>query len=168
MKGGANMNFKNLIRRIISFRDSIEDHMEAVAFAEEGFHDIAKEVIEHKVMMVSVVDKFSDNLIDYTVKFAERLNYGVVALNVLPVETKTIDSDIYCEFCNDFKRKCKKNVEKLRCACEERNIHFCHVVKYGKLDKFINDIHKEVPHIDYICTEPEGMRDTVPVFCVPH
>ena len=147
-------------------RERIETYTEAITFAEAGIDVEIKEVIKEKAKVVVVGNEctFSYPLQDYALKFAERLEYNIIALNVGPIERlESVDCDFLCE---QFKKKCHESIEQFKKKCERQKIGFTHVVKFGKLDKCISEVGNEFGKVEFVLTEPEKEDGIIPVFTI--
>ncbi len=152
--------------------------MEAITFAEAGEHEYARELMTNddgesrKLLVVGKVDGFSQVLMDYSLKMAERMNAEIVGLNVLPISIRQLP------FLNEkVKEELKKSTEDGAAAflskAMEKDIIFTHIVKFGNVDRVINEVHKEVKRVRFILTEPGMVADdetletaSIPVFCL--
>lgn len=165
-------------RKSSTLAERLDSHMEAVTFAEAGLHEPAEDIIradmaeKAKILVVGKENTFSKPVIDYAVGFAERMGYEILAMNVGPVprdssETLGSYSDLICE---QFKARCNDSVEAFRKACEENEISFKHIVKFGQVDDCIKEAHGEIKRVEFVITEPESCpeegRVAIPVFCM--
>ena len=164
-------------RKTETLREKIESYTEAITFAEAGLQDQAQEIIRAelaegaKVLVVGYEDTFSKPLVDYAVGFAERMGYEIVALNISPVRTESKHIGPFCDMlCEEFNKKCKAGIETLCRLCEEKNIPFTHLVKFGEIDDCIKEAHEEMRRVEFVITEPESCpeegRVAIPVFCM--
>ena len=164
-------------RKTETLREKIESYTEAITFAEAGLQDQAQEIMRAelaegaKVLVVGYEDTFSKPLVDYAVGFAERMGYEIVALNISPVRTESKHIGPFCDMlCEEFNKKCKEGVEALCHLCEEKNIPFTHLVKFGEIDDCIKEAHEEIRRVEFVITEPESCpeegRVAIPVFCM--
>jgi len=164
-------------RKTETLREKIESYTEAITFAEAGLQEQAQEIMraelaeEAKVLVVGYEDTFSKPLVDYSLGFAERMGYEIVALNISPVQTRSATIGPFCDMlCEEFNKKCKAGIETLCSLCEERNIPFTHLVKFGEIDDCIREAHEEMRRVEFVITEPESCpeegRVAIPVFCM--
>ncbi len=164
-------------RQAQDLRKRIERQTEAITVAEAGLHEHAQDIIraelaeKAKVLVVGHEDTFSEPVIQYTIGLAERMGYEIVALNVSSVRTESSTLVPYCDMvCEKFRAKSEENVAGFRRACEEKQIAFSHVVKFGEVDQCIKETHEEKRRVEFVVTEPESCPDegsvTIPVFCM--
>ena len=164
-------------RKRETLREKIESYTEAITFAEAGLQEQAQEIMRAelaeaaKVLVVGHEDTFSKPLVDYAVGFAERMDYEIVALNISPVRTESTTIGPFCDMlCEQFNKKCQEGIETLCSLCEEKNIPFTHLVKFGEIDDCIKEAHEEMRRVEFVITEPESCpeegRVAIPVFCM--
>jgi hypothetical protein len=164
-------------RKQETLREKIESYTEAITFAEAGLQEEAQEIMRAelaagaKVLVVGHEDTFSKALVDYAVGFAERMGYEIVALNISPVRTESKHIGPFCDMlCEEFNKKCQQGIETLCRLCEEKNIPFTHLVKFGEIDDCIKEAHEEMRRVEFVITEPESCpeegRVAIPVFCM--
>lgn len=174
---GAKLSVKN--RGLHTLRERLERHAEAVTFAEAGLHDHAREVLaaerreRAKVLVVGDRHTFSRALVDYSVGFAERMGYEVVALNVSPVpHESTTDEELHQAVCGDFACKCHRGVNQFQAACQEKNIPFSHLVKFGDTHQAIKKAHEDMRRVEFVVSEPDRQRkdgrSSINVFSIAH
>ena len=76
--------------RVESLIEKHERTAEAIVFAEAGEHEYARELLKKdakekkKILVVGGEEGFSEKLIHYAIGMADRMNYEIVALNVIP------------------------------------------------------------------------------------
>jgi len=167
--------------RIGSFARSHDTAMEAITFAEAGEHQHAQEVLKaariekemekEKILVVGYEEGFSEKLINYALGMAERMNYDIAALNVIPVG-KRLFSSLQDRIKDELKTKTENGAAAFRARASEKNILFSHTVKFGDIDRTINDLSREYKRVTFILTEPEHLSDeaatnaSIPVFCL--
>jgi hypothetical protein len=164
-------------RKTATLREKIESYTEAVTFAEAGLQEQAQEIMRAelaeraKVLVVGNEDTFSKPLVDYAVGFAERMGYEIVALNISPVRTESKHIGPFCDMlCEEFDKKCQEGVGALCRLCEEKNIPFTHLVKFGEVDDCIREAHEEMRRVEFVIAEPDSCPEegkvAIPVFCL--
>jgi hypothetical protein len=164
-------------RKKETLREKIESYTEAITFAEAGLQEEAQEIMRaelaeaSKVLVVGHEDTFSKALVDYAVGFAERMGYEIVALNISPVRTESKHIGPFCDMlCEEFDKKCQEGVGALCRLCEEKNIPFTHLVKFGEVDDCIKEAHEEMRRVEFVIAEPDSCPEegkvAIPVFCL--
>ena len=157
-----------------SLREKIEQYTEAITFAEAGL-EIKKEALvkekakKARVIVVGNEHSFSKEVQDYSLGFAERLEYDILALNVGPIE-KVTSLESHCEsLCEQFKAECCGTADLFQQECERRGIRFLHLVKFGKIDSCLSEVYNEFDRVEFVIMEPKkwiGDRCVIPVFTV--
>lgn len=151
--------------------------MEAITFAEAGEYEYARELLKKeeterkKLLVVGNEEGFSETLIYYALGMADRMQYDIVALNVVPIGRRLF------AFLNEKTRQELQNravegAEYFKMKTDEKKIQFIHVVRFGEPEKVLKDSHKEFKRISFILAEPENICDetssktSIPVFCL--
>jgi hypothetical protein len=160
-----------------TFTEKLEKTTEAIAFAEAGEHEYAKAVISkeeserQKILVVGGEEGFSDMLINYAIGMADRMEYEIVALNVIPVGKRIFSILDKMEITIDLQDQIDQAASLFKTQAEEMNITFRQIVKFGGFDRVIKDAHKEIKRISFVLTEPEytsinasGSNAHIPVF----
>ncbi|MEW6601450.1 MAG: universal stress protein [Nitrospirota bacterium] len=164
-----------------SFAKKHDTTMEAITFAEAGEHDHAhallkaakaeKETEREKIIVVGYEEGFSEKLVSYALSMADRMNYEIAALNVIPVGRRLF-SALNDRVKDELKTNTEKGAEAFRARASEKNILFTHTVKFGDTDRTINELCRELKRVTFILTEPEHLSGeeaanaNIPVFCL--
>jgi len=150
---------------------------EAIVFAEAGVHEYARDLLKRddnekkKILVVGGEEGFSKKLIHYAVGMAERMDYEIVALNVIPAGNRLF-SLLNEKVRKELGERTEKEAEPFRKKAEEKNILFSHNVKFGDFDRSIKEVHREFKRISFVLTEPEHVTERspakagIPVFCL--
>jgi hypothetical protein len=160
-----------------TFTEKLEKTAEAIAFAEAGEHEYAKAVLSkeeserQKILVVGGEDGFSDVLINYAIGMADRMEYEIVALNIIPVGKRIFSILDKMEVTIELQNQINPAANLFRARAEEKNILFRQMVKFGKFNRVIKEAHKEIKRISFVLTEPEytsieasGSNAHIPVF----
>lgn len=133
-----------LKRRFKSIGTKVSKYQEAITFAEAGETEYALEVMSDqkeykgqvKLLVMGNGSDFSRNMIDYALEMAERMSYGIVALNSAPLSCETFKafSSPRKQICNEFENMSMKNVAVFQKEAVEKDIPFDHVVMFDDLD----------------------------------
>lgn len=139
-----------------------DDLMEAVAFAEAGeldtARDLASEVFPEespaerraaRILAVSGTPGFSREMIEDSVGMAERLDYGLVALSV----PSRIGRDGRAEGAPEQGRWLP--AEAFRARAAERGIPFLHAVRSGDPEKAVAEVRRRIRRIAFLLVEPD-------------
>lgn len=145
-----------------SFSDSVDRTMEAITFAEAGMHQVAQEIvaeqqpIKRKILALGYGQSFSKAVVDYALGFAERMNYEIVALNVLPAGRDRTTTAPFCSIMNEqWLSKYDQSIATFYRRCEAKGIPFRHIVKLGEIKRCIQEVRKEIRRINFVVSEPE-------------
>jgi 23S rRNA pseudoU1915 N3-methylase RlmH len=174
-QGKKNIKVKD--ERAKSFIEKHDTTEEAIAFAQAGEQDYARELLKRdeserkKILVVGGEEGFSEALTAYAIGMADRMNFEITALNVIPGGKRIFS------FLNDNEKKellerAEEMASKFSSKAAEKNITFVHTVKFGESEKVIKDLHREVKRIAFVLTEPETLSDdntsraSIPVFCL--
>ncbi len=161
----------------------IEKHdraMEAITFAEAGEHNYAQSLLKRektekasereKILVVGNEAGFSETLSNYAIEMAERMNYEIVALNVIPMG-KRLASFLHDRIKEELQTRTEDAAEAFKTKALEKNIPFTHTVKFGEIDRMIKALNGEFKRVSFILSEPEHVpdgdstREIIPVFC---
>jgi len=169
---------KKLNRQQKRIRRKIENYEEAIVFAEAGLlnEKEAKDIVETKNLKILVVGKehlFSEKLQSYAIEFANRMDFGIVALNVGPLEKQSDTLKPFCDIlCKEFVSKCEESVKEFKNKVLEKNIEFEHIIKFGDVDDCIKEVYHYTEDIDFVIEESEVCdneeNSTMLVFCISH
>ncbi len=173
-KAGSRYSFKKIKQNAAAFVKKQEKLAEAIAFAEAGEHEYARELAaeafqkRRQILVVGEVDGFTEPVVNYATVLAERLSYDVIGLSVLNLPNKVhkgkVDAVCYAEVI--------KNGDMFKNKLALLNIGFKHIIKSGDLHKVIKATYHEVARIAYVLLPPEamaqdrGILNNIPVFCV--
>lgn len=159
---------------ILERHDAVQ---EAIVFAEAGVHEHAKKVLEKtkkeskKILVVGGDAGFSEKLMDYALSMAGRMNYEIVALNIIPVGKHLFSFLSEKKITEELQAEPEERAAVFQGRAETREIPFQHMVKFGGFDRVIKDIHREIHRISFVLTEPDDICDeescanaSIPVF----
>ncbi len=158
-------------------RKTLETSAMAAAFAEAGEHEEARRILESstlpckKILVISAGTSFSQQVMDYAVKMAKRLNCPIMAANIYE------SSHGILNFLGDsnkqaFRQAAEENISEFRGLAEKNGIEFEHTVRFGDSDQVVDEIYREqAGNISYVVTEPDpelvessGEAVSIPVF----
>lgn len=163
--------------RVESFLERHERTEEAIVFAQAGEQEYARELLRRedeerrKILVVGGEEGFSDKLVHYALGMAERMNYEIVAINVVPMGNRLF-SMLTEKVRAELRERTEQGAEAFRRKAEEKKIPFSHLVKFGDFEKSIKETHKEYKRISFVLSEPEHITDRssaksgIPVFCL--
>ncbi|MEC4684212.1 MAG: universal stress protein [Nitrospirota bacterium] len=174
-KEGRSLNVKD--ERVESLIKKHERTEEAIVFAEAGEYEYAREILKRddnekkKILVVGAEEGFSEKLVHYALGMAERMDYEIVALNVIPAGNRLF-SLLNEKVREELRERTVREADTFRKKAEDKDILFSHNVRFGDFDKSIKDAHKDFKRISFVLTEPEHVADRspakagIPVFCL--
>ena len=153
--------------------------MEAITFAEAGEHAYARELLKKDeiktserelILVVGHEEGFSEALVNYALGMAERMNYEIAALNVIPM-SKRLVSFLHERVREELQTSLENEAESFKTKALEKNIPFSYTVKFGETDRIIKELNGDLKRVSFVLTEPEDVSDetgknaAIPVFC---
>jgi len=155
--------FNTLKQKLLGLNKKVDDYQEAITFAEAGvenrvFQEAAMTCEKNSgrnLVVASHESRFSDEMIDYALEMAKRMDYGIIAVNAanLTHDVTEFFSTTHKELYQDFKETSVKNVASFREKAAEQGLKFAHTTKYSGIDHAIDDITKECGQIEFIISE---------------
>lgn len=157
---------KNNIQVDKKTKNSLHKAAAAVAFAEAGEHDTARSLMGGKIeghntiLVIGNEDNFTKNLMNYAVNMAKRLDFELIALNV--IETPLImNTEKREKAVNTFRENCILNVTKFQDAARKSGVPFTHLIEVGNEDETIKRLQEIYPGMRYALTEPDDSVKTM-------
>lgn len=145
-------------------KSSFDDLMEAVTFAEAGETESARRMASEifpqeplagrqgeRILAVSGVSGFSGRMIEDSIRMAERLDYGIVALSVVPALVK-LATQLGARSGTESART---SAEAFRARAAERGIPFVHTVRCCDPEKAVSEVRKTFRRIAFLVIEPD-------------
>ena len=129
---------------------------------------------KRSVVVVGDGADFSQNLVEYALWFAKRLEYDIVALSCVEHRgeaTEVLELKLD-ELSESADIETAQGVKLLACRAIAEGLSFQHLVKHGSQDHCIRETFEEIENIDYVITEPEeappqeDMEHAMPVFSI--
>lgn len=125
------------------------------------------EVAEQQLAKLVVLGKgvrFSDEIVEYALEMAQRMDYEIIALNTAPLSCESFNlfSSSRNDLCHEFQEFSIKNAALFQAEAEKRGIHFIHRVNFVDTDMALEEVQNEFGgNISFIVSEPEEDRATV-------
>ncbi len=148
----------------MAIKKTFDDLMEAITFAEAGDTESAKRLASEifprdpaagrqgeRILAVSGQSGFSRRMIEDSVQMADRLDYGLVALSVVPSMVRLV-SKLGARSADE---SAPSSADAFRARAAERGIPFVHAVRCCDLEKAIAEIRKTFRRIAFLVIEPE-------------
>jgi hypothetical protein len=127
------------------------------ADAHESVADGTTTEIASRLLVVGRESVFSEEIIDYAIEMAERLSYGIIALNTAPLSCDTfrLFTSSRNRICEDFEDISKKNITAFQEKAEKKGIPFKHVVKFSDSYEVLKEIKAEIGEFEFVVSEME-------------
>ena len=158
---------KKVKEKIRLLSGKIEEHQQAITFAEAGHHEHVDELLQkkevekikkpRKLVVVGKESAFSRELIDYSLEMAQRMSSNMVALNTAPLSSGAhkLLSSSRDKMCQEFQELSEKSARLFQEEANRKGVNFEHLVKFTETDEALEEIGEEV-HIDFVISENEG------------
>lgn len=125
-----------------------------------------------KILVVAKGDTFDSEEVDYTINLAARLGCEIVALNVgvPPAQSGKLFGLYGKHWRESFKRRATHAAAGLHTRAARHGVTCRHLVKFGELNKAVEEINHEMKRIDFVIMEPNVKKGevtaqvTLPVF----
>jgi len=163
--------FGRLMKRAKNARNKMDKLHEAVAFAEAGVPEYARELFQAdvaeeaeervgKLLVVGREATFSKDVINYALDMAQRLSYEILALNTaaLSGEGFRLFSSSHTKLSEEFRALSEKNIGPFREEAERAGISFAHIVKFSDRDEAIEEVNRELGNIEFVVSDSEEER----------
>jgi hypothetical protein len=111
----------------------------------------------NRLLVVGRESVFSQEIIEYAIEMAERLSYGIIALNTAPLSCDTfrLFSSSRKQICEDFEELSRKNSLAFQQMAETKGIPFIHVVKFSDSYEVLKEIKAEIGEFEFVVSEVE-------------
>ena len=141
----------------------IDRYQETLTFAQAGGRLDSARVSKEKepenskptLLVVGRESTFSREVIDYALEMAQRMSYGILALNTAPLscETFKIFPSSRTKLCEDFRSLSENNVREFREQAAKAGLPFEHVVKFNEPDDALEEMKREHHDIEFVVSE---------------
>jgi hypothetical protein len=145
----------------MSRKRKFDELMEAVTFAEAGETETARRIASDlfpeaavrngRILAVSGPSGFSRAMIEDALGLAERLDFGIVALILVPALSRVVAK----LGGGARERRAAQSVETFREGAEKRGVPFAHTSRTGDPDRAVADVQKTFRRIAFLLIEPE-------------
>uniref|UniRef100_A0A7V6A6C2 UspA domain-containing protein n=1 Tax=Desulfobacca acetoxidans TaxID=60893 RepID=A0A7V6A6C2_9BACT len=153
------------VTRQSSLQDDYEQTMMAIAFAEAGAAEQAREVLrqrgKRKILVVTQADTFTEPVMEYATLLAERMGYELIALNVGGAASDKAASGYRQHMQEEFQRRAAAAFAALEQKAAARNIPVTHVVRFGDVGAAVAAIHREYRRVELLITDSRAREDEV-------
>jgi len=161
----------NIIQR---FKKRWDKYQVKLTFAEAGVHEVGEEVVEnvqrwekaqtnHILLVVGNAGTFSQEIIDYALDMAKRMEYEILALSTsdLSCDTFSLFPDSKKQICEDFDAIAQENSKNFALQAKAVGIKFSHNVEYSDVQAAIDNINKKIGGISFVVDEQIGDRTEI-------
>lgn len=148
------------------FKKRWDEYQVKLTFAEAGIHETGEEVVEqeqrwekaqanHILLVVGNKGTFSQEIIDYALDMAKRMDYEILALSTsdLSCETFSLFPESKDKMCTDFNLLAEENSKLFASKAEEVGLKFTHQISYDDTDTAINYINRKIGGISFVVNE---------------
>jgi hypothetical protein len=100
---------------------------------------------------------FTTDIIEYALEMAQRMSYGILAMNTAPLKCDglTIFASSEKKNCEEFKQLSEKNIASFRDQAEKKGIPFENTIKFSSTEDAIVEVTKEYGEIDFVISRSE-------------
>ena len=163
-----------LTSKLKRFNKRVDDYHEAITFSEAGALDLADsgqktpccETAGKNLVVASPESRFSEDIMDYALEMAKRMDYGIIAVNAanLTHDVTEFFSTTHDTIFQQFKELSEKNVEIFRTKALENGLKFAHSIQYSDMDHAIAAVSRECGNVEFVISEnrePQPIRGSV-------
>jgi hypothetical protein len=158
------MAFLNTLKtKLLNFNKKVDDYQEAITFSEAGIQqdrDRSKAMtcVEnqgHNLVVAIQNSRFPDDMVDYALEMAKRMNYDIIAVNAasLTREVTEFFSSTQEDLYREFKQVSAEMVRGFKEKSERMGLKFVHVTNFSDIDHAIKDITHECGQVEFVITE---------------
>lgn len=159
------MAFINTLKnKLLSFNRKAEDYQSAITFSQAGLTTDGEtrtssircsENEGANIVVASRDSRFSEDIIDYALEMASRMDYGIIAVNAANLTHDLTDffSTTHDRLCKDFEEASKSSVVDFQDRAEKQGIKFAHCIQFATIDDAVKEITKECGQIEFIISE---------------
>ena len=139
-----------------------EETMMAVAFAEAGAPEQALDLLgrhgRRKILVLGQENTFTEPVMEYATRLAERLGYELIALSVGTPAGKFL-STFGQHLKEEFQRQAAADAAVMEQKAARKNIPCTHVVKFGDVGKAVEEINREYRRIELVIADSLSKRE---------
>lgn len=148
--------------------DGQQDQEENVVAEEEPDSQTAKVLTNKsprktpgKLVVVGDDSEFSEDIINYGLEMAQRMEYEIVALNTAPLIGKNfkVFTPPWKKVCEEFQVHSEENVKSFQQKAEKQKIRFTHAVEFVEIDDALEKLKTRFRNISLVVSKPEILED---------
>jgi CheY-like chemotaxis protein len=118
-----------------------------------------------KLVVVGSESEFSEEIIDYGLEMARRMDYEIVALNTAPLICKNfkVFTPPWKKVCEEFQTESEENVRPFQKKADENSIGFTHAVEFVEVDDALEKLKTRFKNINLVVSKPEQLDGQTPM-----
>lgn len=150
---------ERIFGKIRKVNDAVDEYQEKITFSQANVADSHKdrpaEKDQRNLIVASNDDRFSKEMIEYAMDMAERMGFGIIAVNAANITHEMTDffSTTYDALCKDFSNSAQKNITVFKNLSREHGVEFTHEIKFSATDRAIKDVTKEYGQVEFIISK---------------
>lgn len=147
-------------------KESIDIGMQASGNMKEATNALSKLLDQSKALSkVLMVQEgtYNEKVIEYACKLSQRLDCGIIALDVLEV-SKEFNMDRKSREVARFVDISNKNYSTFKTRVEAKGIKVEHITKVGAIDEVIANLQEKDVGIRYVLSAPTEKSSHIPVY----
>ncbi len=117
-----------------------------------------------KLVVVGSESEFSEEIIDYGLEMARRMDFEIVALNTAPLICKNFKefTPPWKKVCEEFQTESEENVRPFQQKADENRIGFTHAVEFVEVDDALEKLKTRLKNISLVVSRPEQLDGQTP------
>lgn len=125
-----------------------------------------------KILVTGEKDLFPETAMDYAIQVAGRLDYDILALNIVPEEKENSFSSGFAGKNEAFNKSEIYSVRVFKIKAASKGIRFDYLVRFGSSGKAVEKLIHEIKRIEFVITGSDEIKEkiaaevTIPVFSV--
>lgn len=147
-------------------KESIDIGMQAAGNMKEAVGALGRMLDQStttsKVLMVQE-GEYNEKVIDYACKLSQRLDCGIIALDVLKINKK-FNAERKKRELDRFVDVSDKNYSTFKARATAKGIKVEHITKVGNVDEVIANLQEEDAGIRYVLSAPTEASNHIPVY----
>ena len=154
--------FKRRKKKIDS--DASRETKQPMAVAAEAAapRSIDGDGVEGRLVVMGRESTFSEEVVEYAIDMAQRMDYEILALNSAPLSCDAFSmfSTSRSKLCQEFRTISEKSAQIFRQSADAHGIPFVHVVKYDEPEQALSSLQQEYDNIEFVIadTQPQAVE----------
>jgi hypothetical protein len=122
---------------------------------------MGKGIQRRKILVLSKGDRFTEEVMDYAVHLAERLDYDIFAVSLGSDWNSLSALDSEALWREGFRRRAEQAAKALGKKAVIRGVHCEHTVKFGELDTIVAELTREVKRAEFVVADTTVDREEI-------